>query len=88
MELTGIEVEDWLAEDLGDGDATSLAVVDEAARCDAEILLKETGVVCGLEVAAAVFEATGARLLPLVADGDRADSRAIARVDGPASASP
>jgi nicotinate-nucleotide pyrophosphorylase (carboxylating) len=84
MELTGFDVTDWLAEDLGDGDVTSLAVVDEGARCDAQILLKEPGVVCGLEVGAAVFEATGARLEPLVPDGDRLEGGVIARVEGPA----
>ncbi len=86
MELTGFDIGSWLAEDLGEGDATSLAVVDEDARCEAEILLKEPGVVCGLDVAAAVFDAAGARLEPLVADGDRLDGGAIARVEGPARA--
>jgi nicotinate-nucleotide pyrophosphorylase (carboxylating) len=85
MELTGVDVGEWLAEDLGDGDATSSAVVDGSERCQAQILFKEAGVVCGIEVAAAVFEATGARLRPLVSDGDRVDEpRVIADVDGPA----
>lgn len=44
-----------LAEDVGDGDATTLALVPEEARCRAELVLEEPGVVCGVSVAAAVF---------------------------------
>jgi nicotinate-nucleotide pyrophosphorylase (carboxylating) len=55
MELTAFDVRAFLAEDLGDGDVTSEAVVPADARLDASLLLKEEGVVCGLEVAAAVF---------------------------------
>ncbi len=85
MELTGIDVRAWLAEDVGAGDATTLSVIDEDATCEARILLKEDGVVCGLEVAAAVFETLGARLEPLAADGDRLHGP-VARVTGPARA--
>ncbi|MFL5959903.1 MAG: carboxylating nicotinate-nucleotide diphosphorylase [Gaiellaceae bacterium] len=46
-----------LAEDVGPGDATTLALVPEDARCRAELLLEEPGVVCGVPVAAAVFRA-------------------------------
>ncbi len=46
-----------LAEDVGAGDATTLALVPEDARCRAELLLEEPGVVCGIPVAAAVFAA-------------------------------
>jgi len=76
----------WLAEDIGAGDVTSTAVVDEDALCEARIVAKEPGLVCGLDVAAAVFEALGARLEALVADGDRVEPGPVARVDGPARA--
>ena len=86
MELTATDVRGWLAEDVGAGDATTNAVIDEGATCDARVLLKEPGVVCGLDVAAAVFEELGATLEPLAADGDRVEQGAIARVSGPARA--
>ena len=35
MAVTESDVAAWLAEDVGDGDLTSLAVVDEAATCEA-----------------------------------------------------
>jgi nicotinate-nucleotide pyrophosphorylase (carboxylating) len=61
MELTQSDidrvVDAALAEDLGSGDATTLALVPEGARCRAELLLEEPGVVCGVPVAAAVLQA-------------------------------
>ena len=44
-----------LAEDLGDGDVTSAATVEEDARAHALINVKESGVVYGLRVAELVF---------------------------------
>jgi nicotinate-nucleotide pyrophosphorylase (carboxylating) len=44
-----------LAEDVGDGDATTEATVDPDARARATIIQKEPGVISGLEVAEAVF---------------------------------
>jgi len=49
-----------LAEDVGSGDATTLALVPADASCRAELLLEEPGVVCGVSVAAAVFRALDA----------------------------
>jgi nicotinate-nucleotide pyrophosphorylase (carboxylating) len=61
MELTPEDVErvvaEALGEDIGSGDATTLALVPEDARCRAELLLEEPGVVCGVPVVAAVFRA-------------------------------
>jgi nicotinate-nucleotide pyrophosphorylase (carboxylating) len=84
MELTLTAVDRWLAEDVGDGDLTSLAVVDEDATCTARLLVKEPGVVCGLDVASEVFDRLGATLDSLAADGDAVEPGAVARVEGPA----
>ena len=46
-----------LAEDVGSGDLTTDALVPADARCHALLLLQEPGVVCGLTLARAVFEA-------------------------------
>ena len=45
-----------LAEDVGDGDATTEATVDVGARAEARIRQKEYGVISGIPVAMAVFE--------------------------------
>ena len=61
MELTRDDIDRVvaaaLAEDVGNGDATTLALVPDHARCRAELMLEEPGVVCGVPVAAAVFQA-------------------------------
>jgi nicotinate-nucleotide pyrophosphorylase (carboxylating) len=86
MELTATDVRAWLAEDVGDGDATSATVIDESATCEARIVAKRPAVVCGLAAAATVFEELGARLTPLAADGDLVQPGPIAVVEGPARA--
>ncbi len=61
MELSASDVERVVAtaleEDVGGGDLTTEALVPEDARCRAQLLLEEPGVVCGVSVAAAVFRA-------------------------------
>jgi len=86
MELTSVDVRAWLAEDIGAGDATTNAVIAENAACEARILLKEPGVVYGLEVAGAVFAELGASLEPLITDGELVEPGPIARISGPARA--
>jgi len=87
VELTGFDIRTFLAEDLGDGDVTTEAVVPVDARLDASLLLKEEGVVCGLEVAEAVFRELDPDVdfEALVRDGDVARGE-IARVSGNARA--
>ena len=48
-------IERALAEDVGDGDATTAATVDADARARATITQKAPGVISGLDVAEAVF---------------------------------
>jgi nicotinate-nucleotide pyrophosphorylase (carboxylating) len=82
-------VRSTLAEDVGLGDVTTEATVDAAATCEARLLLKEPGVVCGLPVAEAVFRALDpdVRFERLVADGEAlSETGAIARLSGSARA--
>jgi nicotinate-nucleotide pyrophosphorylase (carboxylating) len=55
----GAIVEQGLAEDVGDGDVTSLATVPEGARGRARIVQKEPGVVFGLAVVAEAMRQCG-----------------------------
>jgi nicotinate-nucleotide pyrophosphorylase (carboxylating) len=79
-----------IAEDVGDGDATTLALVPEEARCRAELLLEEPGVVCGVPVAAAVFAALdpSATVEPRLEEGAAVSDvpALLAVVEGPARA--
>ena len=77
-----------LAEDLGDGDMTSEAVVPADAVARATIRQKQAGVLFGLEVAAEVFRQAGAGLEPLATEGKWRDDvpADIAAASGPARA--
>jgi nicotinate-nucleotide pyrophosphorylase (carboxylating) len=79
-----------LAEDIGSGDATTLALVPEDVRCAAELVLEEPGVVCGVPVVAAVFRALdqGVHVEAKLAEGAVAAEvpAVVAEIEGPARA--
>lgn len=81
------QVAAWLAEDVGDGDLTTERVIPADATCDAAILVKERGVVCGLGLVEELFRELdeGVRFEALAADGDTVDGR-VALLGGPARA--
>ena len=82
-------VEQALAEDVGDGDATTLATVPTRARAKAEIVAREPVVLAGLAFASAAFRSLSrqVRLKALAADGEEIRrGRAVLRVEGPARA--
>jgi nicotinate-nucleotide pyrophosphorylase (carboxylating) len=88
MELTASHIADWLAEDLGSGDATTDALIPEDATCTAQLLVKERGVVCGLAVAETVFRELDPdiRFEALAGDGDLVEPGPVARIEGSARA--
>jgi len=78
-----------LAEDLGSGDVTTLAIVPAGAVGEATLLAKGTCVIAGLDVAREVFAQVDARvrLQPSKHDGDLCHAEdVIGRVTGPAAA--
>lgn len=50
------QIQDWLAEDIGSGDITTLALVPAAAKTNAIIHAKDSGILAGIDVARRVFE--------------------------------
>jgi nicotinate-nucleotide pyrophosphorylase (carboxylating) len=94
MELTREDVQRVvaaaLAEDVGSGDATTLALVPADARCRADMLLEEPGVICGVPVAAAVFHALdpSVRVEPRLGEGTAVSDvpAVVAELEGPARA--
>jgi len=60
-----------LAEDLGDGDHTSLATIPENATGRAQLILRENGVIAGVDIARKVFQAIDPELkfVELISDG-------------------
>jgi nicotinate-nucleotide pyrophosphorylase (carboxylating) len=80
---------DLLKEDLGRGDVTTQAVVRGGTRARGRFLAKQDFVLCGLEIAEAVFAALDGnmQLESRAYDGDFIESGTeFARVEGPASA--
>ncbi len=78
-----------LEEDVGRGDVTSAAVIDETQEGEADIVAGEKAVVCGLGVVEAVFARFDwrTRVRMRVADGDPAvPGTVVASVRGPAAA--
>jgi nicotinate-nucleotide pyrophosphorylase (carboxylating) len=78
-----------LEEDVGRGDVTTGAVIDESQEAEADIIARERLVVCGLGVVEAVFMRFDwrTRVRTKVADGDPvAPGTLVANVRGPASA--
>jgi nicotinate-nucleotide pyrophosphorylase (carboxylating) len=76
-----------LAEDVGAGDVTAEAVVDDAAAATAEIVQKEAGVLFGLDAAEEAFRQVGADALERITpEGEWRDEVpvTVARVSGPA----
>ena len=76
-----------LAEDVGQGDLTTLAVIPAEARAEARVVLREDGVVAGMPLLAAVFATLGQALCveACVADGDTlAGGAALAYLRGSA----
>jgi nicotinate-nucleotide pyrophosphorylase (carboxylating) len=79
---------DFLKEDIGRGDITTQATVRGGARGRGRFLAKEEFILCGLEIAEAVFAALDAsiQLESRVYDGERiATGTEFARIEGPAA---
>jgi len=62
-------IENILAEDLGDGDHSTLAVIPDDARGKAKLLVKEAGILAGVELAERVFGQRGLAVRRLLDDG-------------------
>jgi len=64
-------IEEALSEDIGRGDVTTEAIVPESLQGNARIVLKQEGLVAGLEISGRVFHTAdeGVRFLPRVAEG-------------------
>jgi nicotinate-nucleotide pyrophosphorylase (carboxylating) len=66
-----------LAEDVGEGDVTSAAVVPSGCKAEAEVIAKAVGVAAGIEEATILAEALGLRVECKVADGETVKKRQV-----------
>jgi nicotinate-nucleotide pyrophosphorylase (carboxylating) len=74
-----------LAEDVGQGDVTSAAVVPAALAVEAVVVSKEVGVAAGIEEAAILAESLGLRVEAEVVDGEKIRNRqTVLKISGDA----
>jgi len=72
-----------LAEDVGQGDVTSAAVVPAGLAVEAAVIAKEAGIVAGIEEVAILAESLGLSAKAEVADGDEVkNGKVILRLSG------
>ncbi|WP_035296654.1 carboxylating nicotinate-nucleotide diphosphorylase [Brevibacillus thermoruber] len=79
------KIEEWLQEDIGFGDVTTMSTIPEAAQGVGILYAKEAGVIAGLPVAQLVFETVDPALsfTALVKEGARVEKgEQIAEVSG------
>lgn len=76
-----------LEEDVRDGDHSSLACISKTTTDKAKLVVKQDGVICGIEIAKRVYSLVDNTIVftPLMHDGDRISRGDIVfRVEGPA----
>lgn len=85
-----------LKEDIGSGDITTAAIIDDSVLCEGVFLVKESGIIAGINVAKRVFELVDAgsntktntawQYIPLKSEGEKVAAGEIAaRISGRAS---
>ncbi|MBQ7387771.1 MAG: carboxylating nicotinate-nucleotide diphosphorylase [Paludibacteraceae bacterium] len=62
----------WFAEDIGDGDHTTLSCIPDTAMGKSQLIVKEDGIIAGIEVAKRIFAAFDStlRMTQFLHDGD------------------
>ncbi len=63
-------IEQAIAEDIGDGDHSSLSTIPEFLQGSASLLIKEDGILAGVEVAREIFHKIDTHLVPLFYKND------------------
>ena len=79
LDMVKQQLREWLAEDLGSGDATTMATVPAGHVSRGIIHAKQAGVLAGIPLARLVFEVIDASLSfqPQAADGDRVEKGTV-----------
>jgi nicotinate-nucleotide pyrophosphorylase (carboxylating) len=64
-------IENAIREDVGDGDHTSLAIIQDTIRGKAQLIIKDEGIIAGIEVAERIFRKFDPEIkfIPLIKDG-------------------
>lgn len=79
------KIKEFLREDLGHGDITSMTLIPSEKQARARLYFKEPGVASGLEEAAMVFQILGCNVESWVSDGDQVEAdQTLMSVEGSA----
>ncbi len=72
-------IQNALAEDIGDGDHTSLATIPQGTKGKARLLVKEEGVIAGVELALLIFKQVDPSLVVdvLIHDGEKVNLKDV-----------
>lgn len=72
-EIIDLFIQNAIAEDLGNGDHTSLATIPADATGSARLIIKEDGILAGVELAEAIFKSIDTNLLTTILLNDGAE---------------
>jgi nicotinate-nucleotide pyrophosphorylase (carboxylating) len=69
-----------IIEDLGDGDHTSLGSISKKAKSKAKLVIKENGIICGIDIAKMIFQEIdeSLKVTQILNDGDKVEFNDIA----------
>jgi len=71
------KLQNILAEDIGQGDITTILVIPADSTAEAEVIAKESGVIAGIEEAKILLESSGLKVKSLAADGQEVKAKHI-----------
>lgn len=71
------KLQNILAEDIGQGDITTILVIPADSTAEAEVIAKESGVIAGIEEAKILLESSGLKVKSLAADGEEVKAKHI-----------
>jgi len=71
------KLQKMLAEDIGQGDITTSLIVPKNCTAEAKVIVKESGIVAGIEEAKILLESLGLKVKTLVADGERIKAKQV-----------
>lgn len=79
------KLQKMLAEDIGQGDITTSLIVPKNCDAEAKVIVKESGVVAGIEEAKILLESLGLTVKTLVSDGEKIKAKqALMEITGDA----
>jgi len=67
------QIKDWFAEDIGDGDHTTFSCIPSETIGKSRLIVKDTGIIAGIEVAKKIFEVfdNSLKMTQFLKDGDK-----------------